>query len=227
MGGRSHVQILICSLSLQGIFTFYPRNQPTLKQAPFQVIKASYPSIALKAYMAKEWLTWANKCSGHKIMAKLFQDLLPMVLMWPNRLSLTNQKLDQLQNTGEAHGWRRTLLGKYNIFNSKAPDWKTTTGETYVDPNKLVSPVYRESQNNEEYRKLPAMSSGYSTNRAYWDGTGWNPEKILKADNISSEYRNVFNPEKPLHRDANISKARKLNLKESNYKFNFWFMFAF
>ena len=87
-----------------------------------------------------------------------------------------------------------------------------------------MSPVYRESGKNEQYSKLPALSSGFSTNRAYWDGTGWNPEKILKAENISSEYRNIFNPEKSLHRDANISKARKLSLKEANYKYNFWFV---
>ena len=39
-------------------------------------------------------------------------------------------------------------------------------------------------------------TSGYSQNHAYLDGTGWNPERILKANNISSEYRNRFNPEK-------------------------------
>jgi hypothetical protein len=45
----------------------------------------------------------------------------------------------------------------------------------------LANPTYRDSKNNEEYRKLPALSSGFSTNRAYWDGTGWNPEKITNA----------------------------------------------
>jgi len=107
------------------------------------------------------------------------------------------------------------------IFNIQAENWKTTTQDTFVDPKTLLNPTYRESNKFEEYRKLPALSSGYSTNRAYWDGTGWNPEKILKPENVGTEYRNVFNPEKPLHRDSNISKARKLDLKETNYKFNF------
>jgi len=44
-----------------------------------------------------------------------------------------------------------------------------------VDPKTRVVPTYRESNKFEEYRKAPALSSGYSTNRAYWDGTGWNP----------------------------------------------------
>ena len=47
--------------------------------------------------------------------------------------------------------------------------------------------MFRETnKNGEEYKKMSAMSSGFSTNRAYLDGTGWNPEKILKAENISS-----------------------------------------
>ena len=80
------------------------------------------------------------------------------------------------------------------LLNLQAPDWKTTTQSTFVDPKTLVNPTYRESNKFEEYRKLPALSSGFSTNRAYWDGTGWNPEQILKAENISTEYRNIFNP---------------------------------
>ncbi len=129
--------------------------------------------------------------------------------------------MDPLPNTAEVHGSKLIPPGKYLRFYIKAPDWKTTTQSNFVDPKTLVNPTYRDSTKNEEYRKLPALSSGFSTNRAYWDGTGWNPEKILKADNISTEYRNIFNPEKPLHRDANASKARKLNLKETNYKFNY------
>lgn len=160
-------------------------------------------------------------------MAKILPDSPPMASMSPNKPSSINPKLDPLPNTEEAHGLRPTLPGKYIIFDSKAPDWKTTTQSTFVDPKTLVNPTFRESDKNQEYRKLPALSSGFSTNRAYWDGTGWNPEKILKAENISTEYRNIFNPEKPIHRDANVSKARKLNLKETNYKFNFWFLSLF
>lgn len=65
------------------------------------------------------------------------------------------------------------------------------------------------------------MSSGYSTNRAYWDGTGWNPEKVLGAHNVSTEYRNLFNPDKPLHGETKVSFARKLDKKEQVYKYNF------
>lgn len=65
------------------------------------------------------------------------------------------------------------------------------------------------------------MSSGYSTNRAFWDGSGWKPEKILKADNISTEYRNIFNPQKLLHPDINVSLPRKLEKKEQVYQYNY------
>lgn len=43
--------------------------------------------------------------------------------------------------------------------------------------------------------KMKTKTSGYQQNRAYWDGNGWNPNPILKPENITSEYRDRFNPE--------------------------------
>ena len=62
---------------------------------------------------------------------------------------------------------------------------KSTTQSTYVDPKSQIAPLFRNSGNG-EYRKHAAMSSGFSTNRAYFDGTGWQPEKVLKPTNIGS-----------------------------------------
>jgi hypothetical protein len=80
---------------------------------------------------------------------------------------LINPKLDPLLNTAEAHGSKLIPHGKYLMFFIKAPDWKTTTQSNFVDPKILANPTYRDSKNNQEYRKLPALSSGFSTNRAY------------------------------------------------------------
>ena len=49
-------------------------------------------------------------------------------------------------------------------------------------------------------------TSGFSQNHAYLDGTGWKPEKILNPNNVSSEYRNRFNPEMKFHRKIDNSK---------------------
>ena len=68
---------------------------------------------------------------------------------------------------------------KVQFYFIQTPSWETTTKGSYVDPKTLVDPLIRDSGKC-EYRKQPALSSGYSTNRAYWDGTGWSPEKVLK-----------------------------------------------
>lgn len=64
-------------------------------------------------------------------------------------------------------------------------------------------------------------TSGFSQNHAYLDGTGWKPEKILNPNNVSSEYRNRFNPEMKFHRKIDNSKERKLPQKAMNYQYNY------
>lgn len=55
---------------------------------------------------------------------------------------------------------------------------------TYKDPNQVKNPMYREGY--ALANKHDNKTSGYSQNHAYLDGTGWNPNPILKANNIGS-----------------------------------------
>lgn len=90
---------------------------------------------------------------------------------------------------------------------------------SYPDPNQQPSPLFRNSQS--VGRKPQNLTSGYSQNHAYLDGTGWKPETILNPKNIASEYRDRFNPEQQYHREVDVPKERKLRQSQMNYQYNF------
>ena len=90
-----------------------------------------------------------------------------------------------------------------------------------MDPKKQEDPNFRPTGKNVLAGKHQQKTSGFSQNHDYLDGTGWKPEQILTANNISSEYRNRFNPEKDFHRKVDAAKERKLKKHEMNYQYNY------
>jgi hypothetical protein len=98
--------------------------------------------------------------------------------------------------------------------------WSSTTKDTYVSPSKLVDPTYRETDKLLHTVKPKTKTSGFQQARAYGDGKGWNPHPILTPNNISSEYRDRFNPETDFHRNVHVNKLPKLAPTEMKYKYN-------
>jgi len=68
--------------------------------------------------------------------------------------------------------------------------------------------------------KPPTKGSGFATNHAFLDGTGWKPHPILYGDNHRSEYRDRLNADHPFHRITQVSVKPQLPRKELNYKYN-------
>lgn len=83
-----------------------------------------------------------------------------------------------------------------------------------------MDPTYRQTDKWLQTQKKETKGSGYSTNRAYLDGKGWNPDPVLKGDNNRSEYRDRLNADHPFHRDPHVSKLAQLGKKQLNYRFN-------
>lgn len=74
--------------------------------------------------------------------------------------------------------------------------WKSTTHDFFRPPKTLNDPNFRPTSKFSETVKHDTRSSGFATNHAYLDGTGWKPERILNGDNNRTEYRDRFNPRK-------------------------------
>jgi hypothetical protein len=101
----------------------------------------------------------------------------------------------------------RTFLLKQN------KEWVSATKDNFKPPAELVDPTFRQTDKDLQANSLKNKTSGYQQNRAYWDGKGWNPHPILAPKNVSSEYRDRFNPERPFHRDANETVKPQLEPK--------------
>ncbi len=96
----------------------------------------------------------------------------------------------------------------------------SVTKSTYLDPNEHVHPCFRPTDKDLHGSKLATKTSGYQQNRAFWDGQGWIPEKILHPQNVSSEYRDRFNPEMDFHRKVNKHILPQIKQTEHKYVFN-------
>lgn len=68
--------------------------------------------------------------------------------------------------------------------------------------------------------KMNTKTSGFQQNRDYWDGKGWKPNPILTPKNVSSEYRDRFNPETEYHRKVDKDVKAQLKHKEYVYQYN-------
>jgi hypothetical protein len=81
-------------------------------------------------------------------------------------------------------------------------NWISTTKDTYLDPKSQLNPTERETDKYLQTSKMKTKQSGFQRDRAYWDGNGWKPNPILNPANLTSEYRDRFNPELDFHRKA-------------------------
>jgi hypothetical protein len=99
-------------------------------------------------------------------------------------------------------------------------DWVSTTKATYISPEKMDDHYSRPGPKDAVTKKLSTKTSGFQQNRDYWDGQGWKPNPILNPKNLTSEYRDRFNPETDFHRKVNKDVAPQIKAKEYKYQFN-------
>lgn len=83
-----------------------------------------------------------------------------------------------------------------------------------------MNPTFRETEKNLQTTKMKTKQSGFQGDRAYWDGKGWKPDPVLNPLNLTSEYRDRFNPEMEYHRKVDRDLLPQLKKPEYRYRFN-------
>lgn len=89
-----------------------------------------------------------------------------------------------------------------------------------MNPAQHGSPTFRETDKLLQTTKLSSKTSGFQQGRAYGDGKGWNNNPVLAPANVTSEYRDRFNPEAEFHRKVDRNVMAQMKATEYKYKFN-------